>query len=246
MDGFTPLPILTNSKEKSICVASDFHYPKICEKAVSRLEDCLKDEQPDIFIIAGDLIDAESISKYPILPTDRTRLREEVDGAKLLLKEFRKIIPRSKILYIFGNHEFRVKQYLIRQAPEFWEFVKLEDLLGLKELGVDFVDTRKNAVKFLDTYARIDNWLIGHFDKCLTEPGTTSKWLMEKRFPQYSVIQGHTHKTGMNVRKNLDGSLRWGIEMGCMCDTRSGFSNDLNWVNSFLEVKNGIPNLTYC
>ena len=103
---------------KKVVVAGDLHIPHHDDLAIQLLEKFLKDYQPDTFILNGDILDCPQISKYARVPGGST-LQQDFVLAHSYLSDFRQILPQSHIQYIEGNHEFRIRSYLIARPRNF-------------------------------------------------------------------------------------------------------------------------------
>src|SRR3990167_9908393 len=127
---------------KKVVVAGDMHIPHHDDLAIQLLEKFLKDYQPDTLIINGDFLDCPQISKYARVPGGST-IFQDINLAHSYLSDFRRILPKARIVYIVGNHDFRVRSHLIARNPEMYDAYWLRDKLGIKELNIEWVDTKE-------------------------------------------------------------------------------------------------------
>ena len=234
--------ILSEDKKSVKFVVSDLHFPFFDDKVLSRFEEHLEKDQPDKLIMAGDMIDCGEISKFSKNPHTTISLKEEIQGFTDLIKEWLRISPKITIVYIFGNHEFRLSQFLMRQAPELYDFIQLEDLFNFGTLPIEIITGRKDVNKFVDNYIQEDGFTIGHFDKALQEPGASVNWLYQKRI-RGSIIQSHCHKAAHVIKKDIEGNIYHLMECGCLCKTQSSFTSETNWINAFVKLRGGAPEL---
>jgi hypothetical protein len=53
----------------------------------------------------------------------------------------RRTLPRSRITWIEGNHEFRLRKYLIERAKELYSLpgLSVPDIFDLKRLDIEYV-----------------------------------------------------------------------------------------------------------
>jgi predicted MPP superfamily phosphohydrolase len=87
----------------------DLHYPyNINLKAVFEF---IREKQPDEIILGGDMIDCEGISKFYRGSSESglAETVEEIKGFKKILIHLKSLTPHSKIIYLLGNHEDRIK-----------------------------------------------------------------------------------------------------------------------------------------
>lgn len=92
-------------------IAGDFHYPFLAEKPYAEFLCLLQEIKPDKIYLNGDLLDCWEISRLRVIRRDN---------------------PEAEIIYIAGNHEFRLNQYIIRNAPHLFSVVPhLDKILEL-------------------------------------------------------------------------------------------------------------------
>ena len=65
-------------------------------------------------------------------------LREEIEMTISFFSYLRELFPTQPIFYKLGNHEERIKNYLLRSAKEFADIdnLKMENLLHLDEFKI--------------------------------------------------------------------------------------------------------------
>ena len=192
--------------------------------------------KPDVLVINGDLLDCFEISRFDKVPKSGKSLQEECDIAYEVLKEWRIILPKAKIIIIEGNHDWRIKQYLIKKAPELYGLrgLSLETLLRLEELKIGLVKTKEAASHWIDTYIRLGELYIGHFNKVNKHSAMTAKNLVEDK--GVSLIQNHVHRGGVFHKRLVDGRQLVGIENFCMCELNPSYMSDVNWTQGWTVV----------
>lgn len=215
--------------EKSI-VISDLHIPYELKTAVNKVLKFIQIFKPDIIFINGDLIDCLDISKFNKPLERHMSLPEEIEEARYFLLQLRSSSPRARIIYIFGNHEFRMESYLSRNARELYGLkgLTLEEQLDTKDLDIDVYN---NHTK--ENFYQYGKLLIGHFNKVNKFGGYTAKNLLEEK--GLSVIQGHTHRLGSSYKRDFDGQ-KGAWEGGCLCDLNPKYCNRPNWQTSFITI----------
>jgi predicted phosphodiesterase len=98
----------------------DIHYPYADLAAVEVAKKIVQDNRPGRVIVLGDTVDAELFSRHaPSLPmsdSDRASsfLRDEIGPAKELFDFFFKYT--NEVIYILGNHEYRVESWAASQG----------------------------------------------------------------------------------------------------------------------------------
>lgn len=228
-------PILV-SKNTKIVIAGDNHIPFNDVKAENELFNFLKEEKPNIFIHHGDLLDFYEISNFRRVPLTQTEITEEIEQGTYFLNKIRTILPKAKIFYICGNHEFRFQKYLIDNAFVFYKVfaLSLPELLKLKELKINFIPLKLQANKFSHNFIQINDILIGHFDKAMQNAGYTARWLRD--FFGKNIVTGHTHRLALTY-KNFYNETKFGAEAGCLCSLEPSYITSPDWTQGFVELR---------
>lgn len=231
---------------------SDCHFPYQNQEYVDRA--CLetKNLKPDAIVIDGDLLDFPLLSKYapnPIL--SEISLDAQIAQAWSFLSDLRAENPQAKIYFIEGNHDYRMRAYVIRETikldngikEKIVRYVDLEKELKLKPLKINFIRTRTEASRWTDTYMELGGIVIGHFDTVsnpIIPAGMTVRQIMSKKIKGKSVVQGHVHRAAIVWDKNEEDEMRFGVENPALCK-RPNYSELYNWAFGYtiLEKTSG-------
>lgn len=219
-------------------VINDLHVPFHDNKLLTLFYSFLKDLKPDNLIINGDFLDCFALSSFDKAPGRGKTLLEEVKVGKKILSHIRSLIPRAKIFYLEGNHEFRMKRYLLKQAPELFDVLEISipSLLDLKGFHIEYVDGGDDS-SWQDTYLKLGDIFVGHFKRVNKHSGMTAKALVEDK--GVSVVQGHVHRAGVFNKTLMTGEVLTGIENGCMCDLNPSYIRNPNWQHAITVIHNG-------
>lgn len=211
---------------------SDVHIPFEDKKVVELLFEFLKDNKPKYVVINGDLMDCFMISKFDKSPGRGVTLQKEFEMTRGFLSLIRKICPDAEIELIAGNHEMRLRKYLLNKAIDLYglEGLTIEDQLHLKDLNIKYTDFQEGVTQFEHNFTNVGDLFIGHFNKTSKNAGYTAKALLDDL--GVSFIQGHNHKFGISTKRLLDGRQLIGVEQGCLCSLKSYMSNP-NWSQGF-------------
>jgi UDP-2,3-diacylglucosamine pyrophosphatase LpxH len=90
-------------------IANDFQIPFHDERALSLFKLFLRRERPDCLILNGDFQDFWEISSYDLTPRSGKEFKREIETGKRILRSFRRSLPRARITWVEGNHEFRLR-----------------------------------------------------------------------------------------------------------------------------------------
>lgn len=219
-----------------VVVANDFHVPFHDEAALALFRRFLRRERPDWLILNGDFTDFWEISRFDLTPRGGKGLREEIRMGARILRSFRRLLPRARITWIEGNHEFRLRRFLIQNARELYGLpgLSVPELFGLERLRIEYAACHPAASKFTDNFVRVGPLYVGHWDKVALHGGYAAKNLVETR--GVSVLQGHTHRFGAHARTTVDGRVLLGIENFSMCRREASYVAHPNWQLGFSVV----------
>lgn len=227
-------PDFKKSDLKTFVIAGDWHSFSMNQPSYSILKQVLSDLNKPILIINGDFIDAEYLMfKLPIFKKWQSRgfegvedffipmLDAECDWGNDILDEVQKLC--EEVIFIFGNHDWRVDQYGLNFAPKAYKhYFKLQDRLRLKDRGIRMVG--------YNNWLDIDEVSITHGQF----HGATAHKKHYEACGGRTVIFSHIHRfeqRAMQVR----GSTRYSISLPAMCDLNPEYmkNQDNNWSNGF-------------
>lgn len=230
-------------KYEKVLVAGDWHIPFHDEKVNELFFKFAKHERPDWVILDGDLLDFWEISKYDRVPRYGKTFEEEIDIAKAFLKRLRKLLPNARITLIEGNHEFRLKSFIVKHAPQLYGVMPIEKLLDLKLYNIEFVQCKPGQARWDSVAVKVGALYVGHWNKVSKHGGYTAKLLLDDK--GVNLIQGHTHRIGRHNRTLHDGTELVAIENGCMCDLNPSYMAHPNWQHGMCVVYHHVGGDTF-
>lgn len=189
---------------KKILILPDLHAPFHSEEAYGLFLKCAKLINPDILVIIGDFADFHGVSRYPA-PPEPTSFMEEVMEVNRQLDRLEGIGKRK--IFLCGNHEKRLESYLIRNAPELYGMLTVEDLLELKR--------RKYEYHPYHQPVEIGKLYLVH------DTGYAGKNALRQTLGdmQGNVVTGHTHHFGDIIEGNLRGESHLSASYGWLGST---------------------------
>ena len=135
--------------------------------------------------------------------------------------------PHAKIIYSEGNHEYRLRKYLISEAKA---------LAGLRALTLEkLLDLDKLKIRW---QAQDKPYRIGHL--LFTHGQLISRWSAmsaKRHFERYGccVIHGHTHRLGAFYHTDINDCYgAW--EAGCLSTLTPDYVTVPDWQNGFAVV----------
>lgn len=219
-------------------VIGDQHIPDIDYEFARQVISFIRSIKPDTIILSGDLLDFTRLAKFDTVPFAGKLIQEEFDLGQQFLKSLRKSFS-GRIIFTEGNHEFRLRKYLVCKARELYGLkgLSVEEGLDLKGFDIEYIKSPENAATW--TGARIEHQgvYVGHFDMIRQGAGNTAKGLVEKY--GVSILQSHTHRGGTYRKHTMDGRTLVGQENFCMCKLNPSYMIDCDWEQGFSLIKDG-------
>lgn len=219
---------------QTVAVCSDVH-DKYCDPFWRRLFiDTIRRAQPEKVVLDGDIFDLTEFGKY----TQDPRKFDPVSRIKWVhefLHDIRTACPDAEIIFVEGNHEFRLIRHLTEATPAL--MTVLSDLHGMTVpslLGLD-----KYEVNYV---ARMDLAAFNEADvKKELAKNYVILWdaLLLHHFPQgknmgYPGANGHHHKHLVwHEYSPQFGPYEW-HQMGCGHIRQASYCAGEQWSNGFL------------
>jgi predicted phosphodiesterase len=193
-------------KLERILIVPDTHVPYEDRRAVRLVLDVAKDFQPHHLIFLGDFWDFYSVSSHSKDPGRANDLEQEIEYGRKLVATIKGVAGNPKTTFIAGNHEDRLTRYLMDKAPALYNINSLPKVLGLKELGVDFVPYKEafQLGKILYTH----------------DAGYAGANAHRQSFSafQHSVVIGHTHRLAYEIHGSALGESHLAAMFGWLGD----------------------------
>lgn len=201
-------PRVVSGLEK-ILVIPDTHVPFEDGAAFAVMMAAARKVRPDTIVFLGDFADFVSVSFHPrALGTRGYTLQEEVAAVNARLDEIQSL-GASRVVFIKGNHEYRLERYLSEKAPELFGLVDTASLFRLKERGWECVEYR-------------DHLKIGkmHFTHDVGHAGVFAHRQSRMAY-EGNVVIGHCHRIALEIAGTAKGPAHIGAMLGWMGDKRS-------------------------
>ncbi len=121
-------------------VMSDIHFPEHDPLAIQASLEYGKEKGITGIVLNGDIIDMYMVSRF-LQETKRPSIREELIMTRNFFQLLREEFPTLPIWYKFGNHEERMRHYLLSNARaiEDLDGITLEEQLHLKKYDIKVV-----------------------------------------------------------------------------------------------------------
>jgi predicted phosphodiesterase len=216
------------SGNRKVAILSDIHLPYEDKSALTHALKLVKQFNPDVIVLNGDILDCISLSRYS-RASDERDFNSELKAGRVFLTGLRKQFPKSRIIYRIGNHEARIQAFLMFKANELstLEELSLPSLLHFKELNIEFLD----KTQILDICGL--KVLHGH-----EVAGTLAVYPARglQLATQCPAICGHSHRSSFFISRNIERKIVQSWTSGCLCNLQPNFSVNNNWVHGIVLV----------
>lgn len=209
------IPREEDKPETSMVITSDWHIPFHDVDVLRVFFEFLKDYQPDILVLNGNINDCGAFSPHPklrdIAATFRTA-KEEREQWFPIAELLRDILPNTKIIYVGSQcHEGWIDKWTsISPILLEDENYTIQNWFKLDRYGIEFVP---------EVYDPVGDgtFLISHGTIARGKSGASAMASMEMEGT--STCVAHTHKLSQVYRTTAVNEMV-GIECGCMCQRK--------------------------
>lgn len=201
----------------------DIHFPYHHQKALNLAIQLVKLAQPDLCVVGSDEFDFMRLGKFDVDPRTEP---SELDDIDLIRIDHQKLIdqiliasPTTKLVWVFGNHDYRLYRHILMNSPNTAKTVMRE---------FEDVVRYQGRVWYLGEIDRviIKNLIVGHGTKAGINP---AKGNLEAVGWQMNYMAGHVHK--LTYWNNVGyGRTTQSVTSGCLCQLEpvyQGYRKDL-------------------
>ncbi len=200
---------------------SDLHLPCIHQEAYALAEKIIKDVNPHIIFLGGDIVDLASVSSWLHNPKE-VSLRRELHNSRQWLYRLRDTFSRKTIYYLRGNHEDRIMHYIWKHAPELSD---IDELSITKLLNLD-----QMKIQYLKQPIRIGKLWHFHGDETHLYNNAVNVALNVFRRLLNNVIMGHWHNCQAYYHRGVDRKTRGSWVNPCLCNSNDlAYDRFANW-----------------
>jgi len=192
------------------------------ENAIDFAISIAKQEKPDIIALNGDNADLPEFGKYRLSPAFALTTQATIDYLTTLCARLRDAAPNARIVWLEGNHEARLTNYILDNAkasfglkrgntPDSWPVLSLPFLCRFDDFGVEYLPGYPASQFWLNNRIKII-----HGSKVASNGSTAHKYLATEKT---SVVYGHIHRRewAERTRQDWDGAKTIAaISFGCL------------------------------
>lgn len=183
--------------QKLYGVIQDIHLPWCDLRALTLALEVMQDQNVECLIINGDLVDFYNLNAWgPKHIEVQSTLDDEIYSTLEFLDRVQKMF--KEVIFIYGNHEFRLERFVIKHCPVFWNHLKLEKMLNLEARGI-------KHVPYNERYRLGESGLfVQHSPPSYSENAASTS--LRKKIDQ-DHIWGCTHRTDKVVKTGSSGKI---------------------------------------
>lgn len=191
---------------------SDLQIPFQDDLAVEVALELARDFRPTIVWLGGDVADMYSLAGWTI-SRESPRLSAEIEATRAFLQRLRGMFPKARIFWQEGNHEVRLRTYILKRASD------IEFLLKTKASMESLYDLNRLKVRYVAKPAKLGRLyhIHGH-EKHSGSSQLVHVALSYVRWLHRNVIFGHWHTIQNFPIKEIDGSYKEAYANGCLFD----------------------------
>lgn len=177
------------------------------ENAITVALSIVRAAKPGLVVLVGDNLDLPEMGKYRLSPPFAQTTQATIDRATTFCAQVRAAAPEARIVWLAGNHEERMPNYIMDNAmacfglrkgnePESWPVMSVPYLCRMDEYEIEYKPGYPASEVWINERLRVI-----HGDKVASNASTAHKYLgVEKT----SVIYGHIHRREWAERTRID------------------------------------------
>lgn len=167
------------------------------EDAIDLALSITKSINPELVVLVGDNLDLPEFGKYRLSPAFNRTTQEAIDYATTLMFRIRAVAPSARIVWLAGNHEERLCNYILDNAaaafglrqgntPEGWPVLSVPHLCRLDESDVEYIAGYPAGKFWVNERLKVI-----HGTRVKSSGSTAHVYLHSEKT---SVLYGHIHR----------------------------------------------------
>lgn len=227
---------------RTTIILPDLQVPYHSKPLFAKLLRVIDDLKPERLISVGDLIDFPQVSRWSKGTAEEYSgtLQSHLDQAyNSVLLPLREHAPEAEMIYVEGNHDARIRDYVTKYGPGLSSLscLSLESLLGLDMLHISL---HRGPVQVAPRTIVVHGHEAGGY---AASPAAWALKFQRRYGTDTNVIFGHTHQGFLvSSATGYKGKVRpqWTMNVGSIMDPKhAGYVGDgaVNWVPSFAILR---------
>jgi UDP-2,3-diacylglucosamine pyrophosphatase LpxH len=233
----------------AVVILPDLHLPTHDRHALRVVLKACEKIKPRRIVILGDWIDAAFASGHPVSSREEAEvsgsrggyIQNEIEPCRRLLAELETYA--EEIIYLEGNHEFRVERLITREGGS---WLAVPSLVLPRNLISKDRTKKFKWIPYQHNAAKGDNYSLPHYkiaDGLIAVHGwSVAKNAAAKHLDMvrgYSIVHGHTHRAqSQTIRHPMTGRILKGWSPGCLSALQPMWMHTAptEWVHGFSVV----------
>jgi len=228
-----------------VAVLPDIHVPAHNRNLMWAVLEALRDYQPDIVVLIGDVADIFGLSAWPAHPGIKRDIVGELEETKRVVDDIIEVSGCAHVFFIMGNHEDRVWRHIVNVDPKLGQMIDpdtREPLLSLPNLmgfrtgdPVTFLFDLMERGGFGGGIVLTDENGTPDFEfhhGYIVRPAPGASPMADSNRSGRSTGTGHTHRTGVSIRETTTGEVV-SAEFGNLVDKTHAYMGYANMLNNW-------------
>jgi hypothetical protein len=213
-------------------IFSDSHFPYQDNVAITSMIDyTVGHKKINFIIINGDGIDCYQGSKFMRDPRKWT-INQELWAWVEFLNILQDTFPGVKIYWKLGNHEERIENYLMVQAPALLDMSEFRMSEILKIRGIQDVEVIEHQIIYAGRLPIVHSH---EFVNKSTSQVNPARGLFVKSLS--SVLGAHSHVSSSHSETDINGKLMSTFSIGCLCGLHPRYALINRWNQGFATIE---------
>lgn len=214
-------------------VIGDTHLPFHDRRTIELFVDECRRRSVAAVLLNGDVLDCHEVSDHE-KDRDAPSYVDEIEMGRQFLAWLRSRLPRARIVYKEGNHDYRTERYVFQRAPALAGLtgVNLPAFLQMADYGVEWVADKRVVM--------VGNLPVIHGHEYPGGGGVNpARWLYLRTGSSCGV--NHFHRTSEHHERVLSQKVHGSFSFGCACYLHPKYRplNQWNHGFAFVEVSAG-------
>lgn len=194
----------------SVAHVCDVHFPDHDENALALAYELIRRNQPDVIVVGSDTADFGAISSFTPDPDENEAYADVLDNFnrywKTHIDRLKTVAPAAALVFIMGNHEQRLYDFVANNAPKLRRTVE--------QAWIESVSYQGRVMWIGHTQeVEIGNLLVIHGNR---HNEHVAKSLLEDASYQMSIMAGHVHRLTSYARSGRKYAVA-AVTSGCLC-----------------------------
>lgn len=220
-------------KVTKVVTLADHQYDQQDDRAIAVTLKVIKIYRPHTVVFKGDFVSFDSVGSYAKSSWREASLtlKSEIDSANRGLDLHDKVFKQSGVkrkIYLGGNHEDRLIKWMVNNAANLGDMLRIEELLHLGERGYEYYPTYKQPIQL----GKLDV-MHGHY----TNQHHAAKTI---NLTHRNSLYCHSHDHQVSISSHYPEDLpRIAMSGGCLCKFNQPYigNRPTRWVHGCTIVE---------